>query len=91
MSAFVRTINCSPRLAGPVLTGIDLTERAVESCAASLRGVTLKSKLRVANAERLPFPDRVLRPREVLGASFHHTPDTPRAVREAWRVLRPGP
>jgi ubiquinone/menaquinone biosynthesis C-methylase UbiE len=75
--------------AGARLAGIDLTGRAVEHARRRLALFGLESDLRVADAESLPF----------AGDSFdlvyswgvlHHSPDTPRAIDEAWRVLRNG-
>ncbi len=45
--------------AGARLTGIDLTERAVEHTRRRFELFGLKSDLRVADAERLPFADGV--------------------------------
>ena len=75
--------------AGAHVSGIDLTERAVEHTRKRLALFGLQSDLRVADAEALPF----------AGESFdlvyswgvlHHSPDTPRAIDEVWRVLRNG-
>jgi ubiquinone/menaquinone biosynthesis C-methylase UbiE len=75
--------------AGARLHGVDLTEKGVELVRRRLELEGLSSELQVADAEQLPF----------AGASFdyvdswgvlHHTPDTPRAVAEAIRVLKPG-
>lgn len=71
------------------LTGIDLTNRAIDFTKERLGYYGLQSNLRVADAENLPFP----------GDSFdivfsygvlHHSPDTAQAIREVYRVLRPG-
>ena len=75
--------------AGSRLTGIDLTERAIDHVRRRFEAFGLQSDLRVANAERLPFPDQSFDLVYSWGV-VHHTPDTPRAVGEAWRVLRPG-
>ncbi|MDX2139545.1 MAG: methyltransferase domain-containing protein [Chloroflexota bacterium] len=42
-----------------------------------------------ADAERLPFEDEAF-DTVVSWGVIHHTPDTPRAAREIWRVLKPG-
>jgi ubiquinone/menaquinone biosynthesis C-methylase UbiE len=42
-----------------------------------------------ADAERLPFADASF-DMVVSWGVIHHTPDTPRAAREIWRVLKPG-
>jgi ubiquinone/menaquinone biosynthesis C-methylase UbiE len=75
--------------AGAVLTGIDLTERAIEFTRARFQLFGLASTLMVADAENLPFPDASFDALYTWGV-IHHSPDTARAVREIRRVLRPG-
>jgi len=75
--------------AGARLHGVDLTERGVELVARRLELEGLTSELRVADAEALPFADSSFDLVYSWGV-LHHTPDTPRAIREAIRVLRPG-
>jgi len=71
------------------LSGIDLTERGIAHTATRLALYGLRSDLRVADAENLPFPDASFDLVYSWGV-LHVTPDTPRAVREVLRVLRPG-
>ncbi len=71
------------------LTGVDLTERAIEFTQARLALYGLNSELRVADAENLPFADNSFDIVYSYGV-LHHSPDTARAIREAHRVLRPG-
>jgi SAM-dependent methyltransferase len=75
--------------AGARLAGIDLTERAVEHVRRRFDAAGLHSDLRVADAETLPFGDHAFDVVYSWGV-LHHTPDPPRAIREMWRVLRPG-
>jgi ubiquinone/menaquinone biosynthesis C-methylase UbiE len=75
--------------AGADLHGVDLTERSIELTARRLALEGLPSDLRVADAESLPFPDDSFEVVYSWGV-LHHSPDTPRAVAEAVRVLRPG-
>jgi ubiquinone/menaquinone biosynthesis C-methylase UbiE len=75
--------------AGAQLTGVDLTDKGIELVARRLELEDLRSDLRVADAERLPFEDGSFDVVYSWGV-LHHTPDTPRAVAEAQRVLRPG-
>jgi SAM-dependent methyltransferase len=75
--------------AGARLTGIDLTERAVEYSRKRLALFGLKSDLRVADAESLPFADESFDWVYSWGV-LHHSPNTARAIEEAWRVLRRG-
>jgi ubiquinone/menaquinone biosynthesis C-methylase UbiE len=75
--------------AGAVLTGIDLTEAAVAAVRERLAFEGLEADLRVADAERLPFPDGGFDLVYSWGV-LHHTPDTRRALAEVQRVLRPG-
>ncbi len=71
------------------LTGIDLTERAIRFTASRLSLYNLTSDLRVADAENLPFSDASFDLVYSFGV-LHHSPDTPHAIREVCRVLRPG-
>lgn len=71
------------------LTGVDLTQRAVEFTRTRLDLNGFTSDVRTADAERLPFPDESFDIVYSWGV-LHHSPDTPRAIDEVWRVLRPG-
>jgi len=75
--------------AGANLYGVDLTERGVELVRRRLELEGLSSQLEVADAERLPYPDASFDYVYSWGV-LHHTPNTPAAVQEAIRVLRPG-
>jgi SAM-dependent methyltransferase len=74
--------------AGAELYGIDLTPRAIEHTRRRLMLFGLRSKLAVADAEALPFRDEAFDLVYAWGV-LHHTPDTPKAVAEVWRVLKP--
>lgn len=71
------------------LSGIDLTERAIERTARRLELAGFRSDLRVSDAENLPFPDGEFDVVYSWGV-IHHTPDTQRAIHEIHRVLKPG-
>jgi len=71
------------------LAGIDLTDRAIEFTRQHLALLGLKSDLRRADAEALPFADESFDIVYSWGV-LHHSPDTARAVGEVRRVLRPG-
>jgi ubiquinone/menaquinone biosynthesis C-methylase UbiE len=76
--------------AGPrTLTGVDLTPRAIGFTSERLAAHGYRSDLRVADAEALPFEDERFDIAYSYGV-LHHSPNTARAVQEAWRVLRPG-
>jgi SAM-dependent methyltransferase len=75
--------------AGARLTGIDLTERAVEHTRRRLSLFALSSNLSVGDAEALEFPDASFDVVYSWGV-LHHSPDTPRAIDEVRRVLKPG-
>ena len=75
--------------AGADYTGIDLTDAAIELAQRRFELFQLPGNFRVADAERLDFPDNsfdIVYSHGVL----HHTPDTAAAIREVHRVLRPG-
>jgi 2-polyprenyl-3-methyl-5-hydroxy-6-metoxy-1,4-benzoquinol methylase len=76
-------------LAGAISFAIDLTPRAVELVKqhAQYRGVDVDA--REANAEQLPFGDDSFDLVHSCGV-LHHTPDTQKAMSEAFRVLKPG-
>ena len=71
------------------LTGIDLTPRAIGYARRTLAAHGLSSRLELGDAESLPFPENAFDIVYSWGV-LHHSPDTPRAVREVHRVLRPG-
>lgn len=74
--------------AGAELYGIDLTERAVEHTKKRLSLFGLDSQVSVGDAEKLPFQDGEFDVVYSWGV-LHHSPDTPRAISEVLRVLRP--
>lgn len=81
----LRWAQSQPRL----LCGIDLTPRAIEWTRKRLALGKLNSKLQVADAENLPFPDASFDIVYSWGV-LHHSPNTRKAFSEAARVLRPG-
>ena len=75
--------------AGAKYTGIDLTDAAVELAKRRFELFDLPGTFRVADAERLDFPDSSFDLVYSHGV-LHHTPDTAAAIHEIHRVLRPG-
>jgi SAM-dependent methyltransferase len=75
--------------AGAALAGIDLTERAVAHARRRLELFGLASQLKQGDAENLPFEDASFDLVYSWGV-IHHSPNTPRAVAEIHRVLKPG-
>jgi SAM-dependent methyltransferase len=75
--------------AGARITGVDLTQHSIDLVARRLELERLDGRVVLADAEALPFEsdsfDRVY-----SWGVLMVTPDTPQAVREAVRVLRPG-
>jgi ubiquinone/menaquinone biosynthesis C-methylase UbiE len=71
------------------LVGVDLTERGVAWTRDRLALWGYEAEVFVGDAERLPFPDASFDMVYSWGV-LHHTPDTPGAIREVHRVLRPG-
>jgi SAM-dependent methyltransferase len=71
------------------LVGVDLTPRAVAWTTQRLATYGFTAEVTEADAEHLPFPDHSFDMVYSWGV-LHHSPDTPRAFREAHRVLRPG-
>jgi ubiquinone/menaquinone biosynthesis C-methylase UbiE len=74
---------------GARLAGVDLTERAVAHTRQRLAAFGLSSNLHTADAENLPFESSSFDIVYSWGV-LHHSPNTPKAIDEVWRVLRPG-
>ena len=75
--------------AGADLYGIDLTERAVEHTRRRLALFGLNSSLKVGDAEHLEFSDEGFDLVYSWGV-LHHSPNTPKAINEVFRVLKRG-
>jgi SAM-dependent methyltransferase len=75
--------------AGAILHGVDLTPRAIELTRRRFELLGLSTELRQGDAENLDFADASFDIVYSWGV-IHHSPDTPRAVREIYRVLKPG-
>jgi ubiquinone/menaquinone biosynthesis C-methylase UbiE len=74
---------------GMRVTGIDITEAAIELIQARFQMEGLPGDFRVADAENLPFDDNTFDVAYSFGV-LHHTPDTAGAIEELRRVLKPG-
>jgi ubiquinone/menaquinone biosynthesis C-methylase UbiE len=75
--------------AGAQLFGIDLTERAVQHTRRRLALFGLDSEISTGDAERLTFDSNTFDVVYSWGV-LHHSPNTPTAIAEVHRVLRPG-
>jgi len=75
--------------AGADYTGIDLTEAAIELARKRFALSHLNGEFRVSDAENLDFEDGSFDLVYSHGV-LHHTPDIEAAVREIYRVLKPG-
>ncbi len=75
--------------AGAVATGIDLTEKGVEITKERLALEGLQADVKQGDAENLPFEDATFDIVYSYGVLMV-TPDTPKAIREVHRVLKPG-
>ncbi|MDQ3666374.1 MAG: class I SAM-dependent methyltransferase [Acidobacteriota bacterium] len=75
--------------AGADYTGVDLTDAAIELAQKRFELFNLPGEFQTADAEKLDFADDSFDLVYSHGV-LHHTPDTERAVREIYRVLRPG-
>ena len=75
--------------AGAVMSGIDLTDRAIELTRHRFDLFGLKSSLKIADAENLPFDDESFDVVYSWGVLLY-CPDLGKALEEIHRVLRPG-
>lgn len=74
---------------GARVSAIDLTEKAVELTKKRFALYNLEADIRVGDAEQMPYPDGAFDYVFVWGVLMH-TPDTEKAIREIYRVLKPG-
>tara|TARA_B100000787_G_scaffold169423_1_gene160569 strand:+ start:190 stop:1008 length:819 start_codon:yes stop_codon:yes gene_type:complete len=70
------------------LTGIDLTERAIENTKTRFKTLGLTSLLQTDNAEALSFESNIFDAVYSYGV-LHHSPNTEKCFEEVFRVLRP--
>jgi SAM-dependent methyltransferase len=75
--------------AGAVATGVDLSQQSLEIARNRCATYGYTSDLHLADAESLPFPDASFDIVYSYGV-MHHSPDTQRCIREAFRVLKSG-
>jgi ubiquinone/menaquinone biosynthesis C-methylase UbiE len=76
-------------LGGARVTGLDLTPQSVALARKRFVDRAVPGRFLVGDAENLPFPDASFDVVYSFGV-LHHTPDTPRSLREVARILRPG-
>lgn len=76
-------------LEGAHVHGIDITEVGVDLCRKRFQYMGLPGDFNVASAESIPY-DNDSFDLVVSTGVLHHTPDTPAAVKEIFRVLKPG-
>jgi SAM-dependent methyltransferase len=74
---------------GAILHGCDLTERAIQHTRQRLELFKLRSELREADAENLPYTNNEFDLVYSWGV-IHHSPDTQKAANEIHRVLKAG-
>lgn len=75
--------------AGAHATGVDFSSASIQRARHRCRLAGYEPDLREADAEQLPFPDASFDVVYSYGV-MHHSPNTAKCVKEAWRVLRPG-
>jgi SAM-dependent methyltransferase len=75
--------------AGARATGVDISSTSLDQARQRCELAGYHPDLRPADAENLPFPDNSFDIVYSYGV-MHHSPDTARCIREAWRVLKPG-
>ena len=74
---------------GAQLYGLDLTERAIINTKKRMELFNLASELNIGDAENLIYDDNMFDVVYSWGV-IHHSPNTPLAVNEIFRVLKPG-
>jgi ubiquinone/menaquinone biosynthesis C-methylase UbiE len=76
-------------LEGAEVFGIDITQIAVDICKKRFDIYGLKGNFQIGSAEDLPFEDETFDCVCSMGV-LHHTPNTEKAVKEIYRVLKKG-
>ncbi|HEX7151005.1 MAG TPA: class I SAM-dependent methyltransferase [Thermoanaerobaculia bacterium] len=74
---------------GAKACGVDLSDQSLQLTRERVLSEGLHADLHVADAEQLPFQDESFDLVYSFGV-LHHSPDTPRAINEVHRVLKPG-
>lgn len=74
---------------GAEVCGVDITHAGARLCGQRFAHLGLRGAFFVANAEQLPFESERFDCVCSMGV-LHHTPDTRGAVKEVFRVLKPG-
>lgn len=75
--------------AGAIMHGLDLTKRAINHTRKRFEILGLESNLKVGDAENLPFDEDQFDIVYSWGV-LHHSPNTPKAIQEVLKVLKPG-
>lgn len=75
--------------AGAQVIGVDLSAASIDRARRRSESAGYQPRLRVADAEHLPFPDNSF-DRVYSYGVMHHSPNTAGCVEEARRVLKPG-
>ncbi|MGE3724342.1 MAG: class I SAM-dependent methyltransferase [Candidatus Sericytochromatia bacterium] len=73
---------------GANVTGIDITETAIDLCKKRFDFMNLNGVFQVENAESLPFEDNTFDCVCSMGV-LHHTPNPTKAIEEIYRILKP--
>ncbi len=72
------------------VVGIDITSEMLQRAKANLRATVFQNvRHEEASAEELPFPDETFDV-VISNGAFNLVPDKPKALREVFRVLKPG-
>jgi ubiquinone/menaquinone biosynthesis C-methylase UbiE len=74
---------------GAEVYGVDLTQAGIDLCRRRFELSGIRGSFTVGSAEDLPYPSDTFDVVCSMGV-LHHTPDTPKAVDEIFRVLKPG-
>jgi SAM-dependent methyltransferase len=75
--------------AGALASGVDLSSVSLERTRRRCELAGFTPDLHLADAENLPFAENSFDIVYSYGV-MHHSPDTAKCLREAWRVLKPG-
>ena len=74
---------------GAKVYGVDISENAIKICKKRFKLLKLKGSFKVANAEKLPYPNNYFDCICSMGV-LHHVSNIKKALDEIYRVLKPG-